>query len=96
MSGRCCCEVRRVWQPLSGRPFTWKYGPVARYAAGRPLAWLDDDFGVYPAAREAFLERRRAAGAATELVEVDPAVGITDEQLAAVATWARSLTDGIA
>lgn len=78
-------------EPLPGRPFTWKYGPVARYAAGRALAWFDDDFGIHPAAREAFLARRRAAGVATELVAVDPAVGITGEQVAAVDRWARSL-----
>ena len=81
-------------QPLPGHRFTWKYGPVGRYAAGRPLAWLDDDFGVCPAAREAFLERRRAADLPTELIEVDPRVGITGEQLAAVATWVRSLAGG--
>jgi hypothetical protein len=81
-------------EPLPGRPFAWKYGPVARFAAGRPLAWLDDDFGVYPAARKAFLERRGAAGLATTLVEVDPAVGITDAQLAMLARWRRSQAGG--
>lgn len=77
--------------PLPGRPFTWKYGPVARYAAGRPLAWLDDDFDVYPAARKTFEKRRRAAQLSTELVTVNPRTGISDDHLAAVAAWARSL-----
>ncbi|GLY64662.1 hypothetical protein Atai01_12810 [Amycolatopsis taiwanensis] len=78
-------------QPLPGRRFTWKYGPVARYAAGRPLAWLDDDFDVYPTAREEFLDRRRAASVPTELVGVNPRIGITDDHLASVAGWAQSL-----
>lgn len=78
-------------QPLPGQPYTWKYGPVARYAAGRALAWLDDDFDVYPTARDAFVHRRRAAGWSTELIGVNPRVGITDNHLAAVTDWARSL-----
>lgn len=57
---------------VPGRPFTWKFGPVARFAAGRPLAWLDDDFDAYPAARDAFLDRRRADGLSTELIRVNP------------------------
>ncbi|MFE0028826.1 HAD domain-containing protein [Amycolatopsis sp. NPDC059021] len=78
-------------QPRPGQPFTWKYGPVARYAAGRALAWLDDDFEVYPAARDRFIERRRAESLPTELIDVNPRTGITDDHLAAVAAWARSL-----
>lgn len=78
-------------QPLPGHVFTWKFGPVARFAAGRPLAWLDDDFDAYPAARDAFLDRRRGDRLPTELVDVNPRIGVTDDHLAAVATWARSL-----
>lgn len=78
-------------EPRPGQPFTWKYGPVARYAAGRPLAWLDDDFDAYPAARDTFVDKRRAAGLSTELIKVNPRTGITDEHLAAIATWTRSL-----
>lgn len=78
-------------QRLPGQRFTWKYGPVARYATGRPLAWLDDDFDVYPAARDAFVERRRAANLSTELITVNPRTGITDDHLETVKAWARSL-----
>lgn len=78
-------------QPVPGRSFTWKYGAVARYAAGRPLAWLDDDFDVYPNARDAFVQRRRGANLSTELISVNPRTGITEDQLAAVLAWVRSL-----
>ena len=78
-------------QPIEGQPFTWKYGPVARFAAGRPLAWLDDDFEAYPAARADFARRRQEAGLATELIGVNPRVGITEEHLAEVAAWAGRL-----
>jgi hypothetical protein len=65
----------------------WKFPAVARFAYGRPLAWLDDDFGLYPAARDRFLGRRRADGVATMLVAVDPATGVRAAQLAAVERW---------
>ncbi|GAA0234177.1 hypothetical protein GCM10010492_36300 [Saccharothrix mutabilis subsp. mutabilis] len=58
----------------------WKYGAVGRFAAGRPIAWLDDDFALFASARDAFLRRRRET---TALIPVDPATGITDEHLAA-------------
>jgi hypothetical protein len=60
----------------------WKFDAVARYAGQRPLVWLDDDFDMYPTARDAFLAGR--AGVGTELVRVDPHTGITDTHLAAV------------
>src|SRR2546427_12334 len=84
-------EFGAYLEPRPRQPFTWKYGPVARYAAGRPLVWPDDDFDVYPAARDAFLDKRRAAGLATELITVSPRTGITDDHLAAIAAWTQSL-----
>lgn len=59
--------------------------PVTRYATGQPLAWLDDDFDVYPAAREAFLDRRRAVGLSIALIGVNPR-----ERGALASTWRRS------
>lgn len=59
----------------------WKFGAVGRFARGRPLAWLDDDFDLFPTARRAFLDRRRDL---TALIAVDPATGITADHLAAV------------
>lgn len=67
---------------------TWKYPAVARYAYGRPLAWLDDDFDLRAAARDAFLARRRAP---TLLVPVDPSVGMTGSVLDAVEVWLAGL-----
>jgi len=75
--------------PRRGRTFTWKFGPVGRFAAGRPLAWLDDDFDTYPAARDAFLAAR--ADLTTELIAVNPRTGIDDGHLAELADWVRSL-----
>ncbi|GAA3013258.1 HAD domain-containing protein [Actinokineospora diospyrosa] len=65
----------------------WKFDAVARYAYGRPLVWFDDDFGLYPAAREGFLARRE--GLVTELVSVDPRTGITDAHLATLRECVR-------
>ncbi|MBM7775955.1 hypothetical protein JOD54_006159 [Actinokineospora baliensis] len=59
---------------------SWKYGPVAAFAGRRPLVWLDDDFDVYPAAREEFLAGRE--GVVTELIAVDPRRGMGEEHLA--------------
>lgn len=65
----------------------WKFPAVERFAAGRPLVWLDDDFDLYPVERDAFLGRR--AGVPTELWRVDPRIGLTVEDLAAVEAWLR-------
>ena len=77
--------------PHSDALSNWKFPAVARYAYGRPLAWLDDDFSLFPEARDAFLKRRAAGGVATELVSVDPKVGMTGEDLAAVERWAAGI-----
>jgi hypothetical protein len=66
----------------------WKYRAVTRFAGDRPLAWLDDDFDLYPGPRDAFLERRQ--GKSTELVRVDPHFGMTAAHLDAVERWAAS------
>jgi hypothetical protein len=73
--------------PRSDTESSWKYPAVARFAYGRSLAWLDDDFGLYPEAREAFLSRREASGSRTLLVTVDPEVGLTAKDLRAVEVW---------
>ncbi|MFD4640875.1 hypothetical protein ACFWN2_26440 [Lentzea sp. NPDC058436] len=51
-----------------------KYPAVARYAYERPLVWFDDDFGLHPARRDAFVHKRRHL--TTALIHVDPATGI--------------------
>lgn len=70
---------------------SWKFPAVARFAYGRPLAWLDDDFGLFPEARAAFLAKRNADGLATELLDVDPKVGLTGEDLGAVGRWVAGI-----
>lgn len=62
----------------------WKYPAVAAYAAGRPLAWLDDSFGRKHAPAGFARARRNLP---TLLHAVDPAVGVTDADLDTVASW---------
>ncbi|HEY3471150.1 MAG TPA: hypothetical protein VGL47_38865 [Amycolatopsis sp.] len=74
---------------FAGEQPTWKFGPVARFAAGRPLAWFDDDFDLFPAARTAFLERRAALP--TELIDVDAHTGLTDHHFDRLERWLRGV-----
>ncbi|SFW92439.1 hypothetical protein [Amycolatopsis australiensis] len=67
----------------------WKFGPVGRFAAGRPPAWFDDDFDLFPAARTAFLDRR--AGLPTELIPVDAHTGLPDEHFGHLQAWLSGL-----
>lgn len=81
------------WQrKFSGTIHTdnWKFDGVLAFAAGRPLAWLDDDFAHFRAEREWFENER--GGAPTLLHHVDPAIGLTSTDLATVAAWLDSLT----
>ena len=77
--------------PHSDTRSSWKYPAVARFAYGRPLAWLDDDFDLYPAARDSFLTKRQANGTPTLLAMVDPKVGVTSADLDSVEGWLGSL-----
>jgi hypothetical protein len=67
----------------------WKFKGVLEYATGRPLAWLDDDFGRFGTER-AWFERERAP-VPTLLHHVDPRVGLTPADLEAVASWRAAL-----
>lgn len=64
----------------------WKFPAVGRFAGDRPLVWFDDDFDLYPGARDAFVARRPGR---VKLVRVDPHVGITEGQMAEVERWLR-------
>lgn len=66
----------------------WKLEAIDAYCETRPLAWIDDAHGD---ACEAWAAARQAAGAATLLVTTEPAVGLTDQQVAALLAWARSV-----
>lgn len=67
----------------------WKWPAVLDYAAGRPLAWLDDSFGrpSKVAARAASGFDRARRNLPTLLQEVDPCVGLTSWDLDTVASW---------
>lgn len=67
----------------------WKFGAVLKYAAGRPLAWLDDDFEMFDPERQDFLRQR--GDAPTLLHLISPSVGLTAADLAAVGSWAAGL-----
>jgi hypothetical protein len=73
--------------PTHGWDETWKWRTVASYAAGRPLAWLDDEH--HRAGAEEFADQR--AGTPTLLCHVDPRQGLGSTHLAQVRTWAGSL-----
>jgi hypothetical protein len=60
----------------------WKIAAVDGYASGRPAAWIDDSLDERC---HAWAESRSEP---TLLVETDPAVGITDEQVERLLAWA--------
>lgn len=72
----------------------WKYPATLTYAVGRPLVWLDDDFGDLARIqhRDDFMEKRKAAGLATKLHHVDSRIGLTELDLTQVGRWLRSLS----
>ena len=60
----------------------WKTAHLARWAAGRPFVWLDDE--------PTDADRRWVAAhhpAPALLHRVDPTVGLTDEDIATVRAW---------
>ncbi len=63
----------------------WKLEAIDTYAAGRPLAWIDDAFN---AACHSWAEQRAAA---TLLVRTDPARGLTEREALELARWAQEL-----
>jgi len=76
------------WLPVIewyDRPGSWKFGPVLEYAGDRPLAWFDDDFFRFPKGEAWFRQERDDRP--TLLHEVDPAIGLRESDLTAVAEW---------
>jgi hypothetical protein len=63
----------------------WKLQAIEAFAAGRPLAWLDD------ALDSACHDWARARAAATLLVQTDPTKGLTEREAASLTAWAREL-----
>ncbi|MEV6636830.1 HAD domain-containing protein [Actinoplanes sp. NPDC051470] len=60
----------------------WKTRDLARWAAGRPFVWVDDEIGE---ADRAWVAAHHPAPAL--LQRVDPAVGLTAAGLAAIRSW---------
>lgn len=63
----------------------WKYPAVLKHAAGRPVAWLDDDFhtAAHHTAKTEFLASR--SGLLTVLHHIDPHHGLVQADLDTVA-----------
>lgn len=74
------------WQTLNDH--IWKLPGVEAYAAGRALAWFDDEF---TAADMEWAEKRTAEGTPTLLLRIDPVHGIRQQDVIAVAAWAAEL-----
>jgi hypothetical protein len=63
----------------------WKLDAIGTYAAGRPLAWVDDAFNP---ACHLWAEERPAA---TLLVQTDPELGLRTAEAQRLEGWARTL-----
>jgi hypothetical protein len=63
----------------------WKLGPLEEFAAGRALAWIDDNFN------EGCYEWAEAREEPTLLVPTEPHLGIEEAHVEALLTWAQSL-----
>lgn len=71
-----------------------KRAAIARYAADRPLIWIDDEFGRLDNvwAEQRILDAR--AGAATLLLATHPANGLTPAQMNQADAWLGELASG--
>ena len=65
----------------------WKLGPLDKYGAGRPLAWIDDSFD------ESCYEWARERETPTLLVPTESATGLEEAHTEALIAWAKSLGD---
>ena len=65
----------------------WKLDPIERYAAGRPLAWIDDSLD------ESCHEWARKRAEPTLLVPTDPTVGLQDDDVRRLIDWAAAVPD---
>jgi hypothetical protein len=77
--------------PAAGRSGThWKLETIDRFAADRPLAWLDD---AHNEACHAWAAQRAAP---TLLVATEPQLGLTEPEARLLETWALELRTGSA
>jgi len=63
----------------------WKLDPLAEYATGRPLAWIDDNFNE---SCFAWAEERAEP---TLLVQTESHLGLEEAHVAALEAWASTL-----
>jgi hypothetical protein len=63
----------------------WKLGPLEEFAAGRPLAWIDDNFN------EGCFEWAESRAAPTLLVPTESHLGLEEAHVGALEAWARSI-----
>ncbi|NUT46333.1 MAG: hypothetical protein HOV94_03285 [Saccharothrix sp.] len=71
----------------------WKWSAVVRYAAGRPLAWLDDEHDDTGARAAGATFDRDRADSPTLLCHVDPYRGLQPAHLDRIRAWAVRLPD---
>jgi hypothetical protein len=62
----------------------WKVASIDEYAAGRPLAWIDDSLD------DECREWARNRSAPTLLIETESPVGLTDEHVERLLSWQPS------
>jgi hypothetical protein len=63
----------------------WKLGPLEEFAAGRALAWVDDNFN------EGCFEWAERRAEPTLLVPTEPHLGLEEAHVGALEAWARSI-----
>jgi hypothetical protein len=80
-------ELPHIGFDVAARPggAHWKLGPIEEYAAGRAIAWVDDNFDE---SCFEWAERRRAP---TLLVPTEPELGLEEAHVEALRQWALSL-----
>ena len=68
----------------------WKVGAIDEYAGDRPAAWIDDNLD------ERCERWARGRAASTLLVQTDPAVGIDEEHVERLLSWADAVAGSAA
>jgi hypothetical protein len=63
----------------------WKLGPLEEFAAGRPLAWIDDNFD------ESCFDWAESREQPTLLVPTETHLGLEEAHVAALEAWVRGL-----
>lgn len=98
-------SANTLWSPILGLPtlpviefprkayyefgHIFKLGDVVEYIGEEPFAWLDDDFEPDDIA---WAKARAADGMPTLFVQIDPAIGLRQEDLNWVEDWASRAT----